>query len=414
MIQAYCLPPEYKLNVKTGYEMSTQAVAPKGNMQNLAVIGASLMLGLLAIVAWNMGGQKQGLAVLIGGLAGFALYHASFGFTAAWRRIFAEGRGVGLRYQFLLIVITCAVSFPLIAYTDARGFILPVSMGMLFGSFIFGFGMQFGGGCGSGTLFVAGGGSTRMCITLLFFVIGSLIGTLHLGWWNAIAFPQFVQSATGVGDRFSYGMIANLGPLGAFALLALMLGAIAIWSVWFEKRKHGSLEGPRETTSFITGPWSPLAGAIALAIVGILTLVIVGRPWGVTWAFALWGAKGADLLGVDVLSWPYWTGWKANAVENSIFRDTTSVMNFGIIAGAMAAAGLAAKFKPLWTLSRVDISTAILGGLLMGYGARLAYGCNIGAYLGGLVSGSVHGWAWALMAFIGSSLAVLTKRRLGI
>lgn len=394
--------------------MSVETAPMPIKPQNLPVIGAALALCALVLVAGNIAGQKQALAVLIGGLAGFALYHASFGFTAAWRRIFAEGRGVGLRYQFLLIVLTCAISFPLIAYTDARGFILPISMGMLFGSFIFGFGMQFGGGCGSGTLFVVGGGSTRMCITLLFFVIGSVLGTMHLGWWNSIAFPEAVQETLGVGDKFSYGMINNIGPFGAFFVLICLLGAIVLWSIWYEKRKHGDLEPPRKTESFITGPWSPLAGAIALAIVGILTLVVVGRPWGVTWAFALWGAKGANALGVDVLSWPFWTGWKANAVENSVFKDTTSVMNFGIMAGALAAAGLASKWRPIFSLSRVEVSTAILGGLLMGYGARLAYGCNIGAYLGGLVSGSLHGWAWAVMAFIGSSLAVMLKRRMNI
>ncbi|MEM9332687.1 MAG: YeeE/YedE family protein [Pseudomonadota bacterium] len=392
----------------------TIATPQPTEFQNRPVIAAAVGLSFLVFIAGYIAGQTQAIAVLIGGLAGFSLYHASFGFTAAWRRIFAEGRGVGLRYQFLLIVLTCAISFPLIAYTDARGFVLPVSVGMLVGSFVFGFGMQFGGGCGSGTLFVAGGGSTRMCITLLFFVIGSLIGTAHLPWWNALAFPDLVQSSLGVGDKFSFGMIQNFGPFWALFVLAGILGTIAVFSIWYERRLHGDLETPRRTVSFIKGPWSPLAGAIALAIVGILTLIVVGRPWGVTWAFALWGAKGAEFVGVDVLSWPYWTGWRANAVENSVFKDTTSVMNFGIIAGALAAAGLAAKFRPIWTLSTVEISTAIFGGLLMGYGARLAYGCNIGAYLGGLVSGSAHGWAWAIMAFLGSCLAVLLKRRLGI
>lgn len=394
--------------------MSAEAAISHNRVQNLPVMFATLGLCLLVVAAGNIAGQKQALAVLIGGLAGFALYHASFGFTAAWRRIFAEKRGVGLRYQFLLIILTCAVSFPLIAYGEARGFILPISMGMLFGSFIFGFGMQFGGGCGSGTLFVVGGGSTRMCITLLFFVIGSLLGTLHLGWWNSLAFPAPVQQAFGIGDKVSYGMIQEMGPLSAFVVIAVVLGAIALWSIWYEKRNHGSLEAPRKTVSIIKGPWSPLAGAIALAIVGILTLVVVGRPWGVTWAFALWGAKGAEAIGIDVLSWPFWTGWKASAVENSVFMDTTSVMNFGIIAGALTAAGLASRWRPVFSLSKVEISTAIFGGLLMGYGARLAYGCNIGAYLGGLVSGSVHGWAWAFMAFIGSSLAVMMKRKIGI
>ena len=127
---------------------------------------------LLALIVWQVAGLAKSAMVLVGVLAGFSLYHAAFGFTAAWRRVFAEGRGIGLRYQFLLILLVCVISYPLIAYTNARGFVLPVSVGMLIGSLMFGFGMQFGGGCGSGTLFVAGGGSTRMMITLIFFVIG--------------------------------------------------------------------------------------------------------------------------------------------------------------------------------------------------------------------------------------------------
>ena len=81
-------------------------------------------------------------------------------------------------------------------------------------------------------------------------------------------------------------------------------------------------------------------------------------------------------------------------------------MNFGIMAGAMIAATLAGKYSPSFRLTRVEFLTAILGGLLMGYGARLAYGCNIGAYLGGLVSGSLHGWVWMIAAFVGSALAI--------
>lgn len=394
--------------------MSEASVAQQNRVQVSPVAFAGLFIGLLVTATSLVSGQKQVMAVLIGVLAGFSLYHASFGFTAAWRRVFAEKRGIGLRYQFILIVVTCAVSFPLIAYTEARGFVLPVSVGMLFGSFLFGYGMQLGGGCGSGTLFVAGGGSTRMCITLAFFILGSLIGSAHVPYWNTVAFPDVVQTSLGIGDRVSYGMIRELGPLSAFFWLAGILGVIALYTVWIEKREHGELEEPRKTISYVRGPWSPMSGAIALAVVGILCLLVIGQPWGITFAFAVWGAKIASAAGIDVASWPYWQGWRGNILENSIFAHTVSVMNFGIMAGALAAAGLAAKFRPIWSLSRIDISTAIIGGLLMGYGARLAYGCNIGAYLGGLVSGSLHGWAWALMAFIGSSLAIITKRRIGI
>ena len=81
-------------------------------------------------------------------------------------------------------------------------------------------------------------------------------------------------------------------------------------------------------------------------------------------------------------------------------------MNFGIIGGAMLAATFAGRFAPKLLVSPTDIGTAILGGLCMGYGARIAYGCNIGAYLGGSISGSAHGLLWMVAALIGSAAAL--------
>ncbi len=116
---------------------------------------------------------------------------------------------------------------------------------------------------------------------------------------------------------------------------------------------------------------------------------------------------------MPVDTWPYWT-WQRSALENHVLRDTTSVMNFGIMLGAMFAAALAGKFTPVWRLGRRDVLTALAGGLLMGYGARLAYGCNIGAYLGGLVSGSLHGWLWLVFGFLGSLLGTRLRIKLGM
>ena len=57
---------------------------------------------------------------------------------------------------------------------------------------------------------------------------------------------------------------------------------------------------------------------------------------------------------------------------------------------ALTASGLAGRFKPAWAVSRRSLVAAIGGGLLLGYGARLAYGCNIGAYFSGVASGRQH------------------------
>ncbi|MEP1932188.1 MAG: YeeE/YedE family protein [Roseibium sp.] len=364
------------------------------------------LLGLISAGAYAAAGPRQAVATVIGGLAGVALYHASFGFTAAWRRIVTEKRGGGLRAQFVLIILTSAVSFPLIAWGGqlgwpTGGFVFPFGFAAALGAFMFGAGMQLGGGCGSGTLFTAGGGSTRMMITLAAFILGSVVATAHMHLWGRL--PKLPPVS----------LIKEFGPHGAFLLTSLVLGSIAFLTIRLERQEHGDVAPQRKTVSFLKGPWSPMFGAVMLTVVGIATFVVVGRPWGITSAFALWGAKIFHAAGIPVDTWPYWT-WQRGALENSVLRDTTSVMDFGIIFGAMAASALAGKYAPIWKLTRRDVLTAVAGGLLMGYGARLAYGCNIGAYLGGLVSGSVHGWLWLLFGFLGSVLGTRLRLRLGM
>lgn len=375
---------------------------PNRNVLALSLAG----LASVAVLAANAGGWRLGAAVVIGGFAGLALYHASFGFTAAWRRLVTEKRGGGLRAQFLLILLTSAVSFPLIAWgasfgMPTGGFVFPFGIAAAIGAFAFGVGMQLGGGCASGTLFTAGGGSTRMMVTLAAFIAGSVAATPHMHLWGQL--PKLP----------AVSLVSEFGPLGAYAATAAVLALIALWSVRMEKKTHGSLAEPRATVSFLTGPWSLALGAIAIALVGIATFIVLGRPWGITSGFALWGAKILQGLGVTVTDWPYWQ-WQKGALEASVFADATSVMNFGILFGAMAAAALASKYAPVWKLSGRDLATAILGGLLMGYGARLAYGCNIGAYLGGIASGSLHGWLWLVFGFMGSLVGTRLRLKLGM
>ena len=50
----------------------------------------------------------------------------------------------------------------------------------------------------------------------------------------------------------------------------------------------------------------------------------------------------------------------------------------------------------------------------MGYGARIAFGCNIGALLGGIASGSLHGWGWLVFAAGGSVLGVRVREAIGM
>jgi uncharacterized membrane protein YedE/YeeE len=357
---------------------------------------------VIALGAWYLNAAiswRQSALFLVGAGAGVVLYHAAFGFTSSWRVFISDRRGAGLRAQMVMLALTCAVFFPLLAGGSVfgqtvRGSVSPIGVGVAAGAFIFGLGMQLGGGCASGTLFSVGGGSTRMLITLFFFILGSVIGTAHMGWWTAQ--PAFAATS----------IVTTMGPWAALAASFALFGAIAWITIVAERKRHGQLvddtkaaRGPR----WLTGPWPLVAGAVGLAIVNIATLTIGGRPWGVTSAFALWGAKWFAALGVDVASWSYWTApAQAAALKSSVLMDVTSVMDFGIILGALLAAILAGKFAPVWKFSGRSLAAAVIGGLLLGYGARIAYGCNIGAYFSGIASGSLHGWLWLVAAFAGN------------
>ena len=61
-----------------------------------------------------------------------------------------------------------------------------------------------------------------------------------------------------------------------------------------------------------------------------------------------------------------------------------------------------------------SLAAAILGGLLLGYGARIAYGCNIGAYFSGIASGSVHGWLWLASAYPGTIVGTRLRPWFGL
>lgn len=137
-------------------------------------------------------------------------------------------------------------------------------------------------------------------------------------------------------------------------------------------------------------------------------LLLAGHPWTITWAFTLWGAKSAQVLGWHPASHSFWSApFQQSALQNSILTDVTLIMNIGLILGAAGAAVLANPFAPVWQFQAASLGAAVLGGLAMGYGARLAaYGCNIGAFLSGVASTSLHGWLWIVAALMGTFIGV--------
>jgi hypothetical protein len=399
------------LSVDARLLASERGAAPPIN--SWVVILASAVLGAGALGLANAYTWRYGALFLLGGALGLVLYHALFGFTSAWRVFIANGRGAGLRAQMLMLAVAVVLFFPVLAHGSlfgqpVHGEYGAVGISVIVGAFLFGLGMQLGGGCASGTLYTAGGGNSRMLVTLAFFIIGSALGAWHLPWWSAQ--PNFG----------SMSLIKSWGWAPALAVSLAGFAVIAALTIVVERRMHGELRygvvtDRRGWRRFLHGPWPLLAGAVALALGNFATLYLAGRPWGITSAFALWGSKIFAASGIDVASWGYWHSVeRAKALQDSVFSDITSVMDFGIILGALLASGLAGKFHPGWKVPPRSLVAAIVGGLMLGYGARLAYGCNIGAYFSGIASSSVHGWLWLAAAFPGSILGTYLRPWFGL
>ena len=340
----------------------------------------------------------------LGVLLGLVLYLSRFGFASTYRNMMLYGETEGIRAQLVMLMLATLLFVPILAAgkvfgTEATGAIAPLGLQVVAGAFLFGMGMQLGGGCGSGTLYALGGGSLRMVITLAAFVAGSFWASLHMGWWQTL--PSI--GVWSIGDRMGWELAVVLQLTVLVGLFLLIRGGKAAET------------GPVSWRTLLSSPWTLMQGAVALALLNTATLIITGHPWTITWAFTLWGAKLAMLTGWTPESHAFWQGgFQLQALNNSMLHDETSLMNFGIVLGALLAALFSHRMKWVWEVNIHRIAASLIGGIAMGYGARIAFGCNIGAFFSGVASTSLHGWLWIFAALAGTWIGIRLRPSFGL
>ena len=379
-----------------------------GPLAGFAVVAAAL----LWFVGAEYGTQKATLLALGLGL-GLALFHSRFGFTSAWRQLVAVGNGSGLRAHALLLGTTATLAALLIGTSTglfgsspvpAGG---PIGVGLILGSFIFGVGMQIGGSCASGTLFAVGAGQAAIVLTLAGFIAGSVL----YAWQYALVdnLPSFAPIV----------MADHIGWVGSWAATIAVLALIVLGSRAWQSRRNppptDAVATSRGLGRIVRGSWPMLIGAVVLAVLAAGVLLVSGGVWGVTSAFGLWGAKALQAIGLHPEAWAYWQQpAQAAQLHAPVLADKTSLTDIGIMVGAALAATSAGTYS---LRQRVPIRTAtaaLLGGVLLGVGARLASGCNIGSYLGGISTGSLSGWIWGLTALAGTWVGLKLRPLFGL
>jgi uncharacterized membrane protein YedE/YeeE len=348
------------------------------------------MAAFFIFLIWSIS-TRQALLFVVGIGMGAALAAFRFGFTTGWRQLIEDRDPRGVAGQVLLLGLGALLAIPLMAqFPELKAALGPPSVSLILGAFVFGLTMQIADGCGSGTLYKAGMGIPLNAAILPLFALGSFLGSVHLHHFLAL------------GQTEPIGLLETTGTAGALAitliLLAVSVGLVRLWvgagRAWLDAR------------------W--IKGAIILAVLATLNLILAGQPWGVVYGFGLWAAKGVTAAGLfDAGTNPFWSqAGNAERLGQTVLLDVTSITNIGILAGALwvASRGTTETAKPLtgqqWLIG-------LLAGFIMGYSSRLAFGCNVGAMLSGITTGSLHGWLWVPAAFAGTLIGVRVRRLYG-
>jgi len=361
------------------------AAPPRVHLRGLllGLAGTALVLAGLS----SIGDAALPPVLVVAMLLGAMFVWLDYGFTGGFRALLVERDGRTLGAAFIVPAVAALVVLPVGVLVEGYGrFVAPIGLPLLVGAAIFGVGMQITNGCGSGSLVAAGQGSRRIWVALPFFCVGGVLGSLMLP--AALRLPSLGE----------IDLPALLGPWGGLLLTEALLGLGALVV----------LRGARPSRARLLAGAAIGAGAAALFLVS-------GTPWGITMGLTLWGAQAAQALGWDLSGLGFWSfGWTREALDGPLLAMHASLSDVGLLLGALLAAAGQGRLRHGAPIGWRDATGVALGGLLMGAGARLSFGCNVGAFLGGASSGSLHGFVWLAAAMLGCWIGIRMRPMFGM
>ena len=138
--------------------------------------------------------------------------------------------------------------------------------------------------------------------------------------------------------------------------------------------------------------WPVMTGGILIGVMSVITFAWA-RPWGVAGGLRNWGDWFFSLVGV------YDQG------PLSPLISTNSILTLGLLWGAFGAALMAKQFS-IRMAPPLEIIKGIVGGSLMGIGAAMAGGCNVGGFYTATSALSFGGLAMMVGLLIGAYLGL--------
>jgi uncharacterized membrane protein YedE/YeeE len=366
----------------------------------LAVVAATVLGAFLL----TYGGLPVPAFSLVAGLAlGFTFQRSRFCFAAAFRDFILFRSTEVARAVVLLLLLTSLGFTAAYFYSALNGLpitphLRPAGLHTATGAAIFGIGMVIAGGCATGMLMRLGEGYVQQYGTLLGFLAGSLLGAWHRFFWLPV-----IEASPVVFLPAVFGW-----PLAVILQSAVLL---ALWLALARLApQSGGGEAPEGAPLFsrqrlFRQVWSYNTGAIVIAFLATILHLYRDRAFTVTTGITYWSAWLYTRFGGELADWVYFQKVSRQiAMEKGFLMTIESLLNVGFILGALAGSLAASEARLRHTRSARHLLVSVAGGLLMGYGARVSQGCNIGAFSTAIGSFSLNGWVFAVFAFLGAYL----------
>ncbi len=418
-----------KGNVKTHEVVQNKTQPIIGIVLAIALIGFSVYLNSIE--------AKLVMQLFAGLMMGYVLSRGRFGFAGGVKRVMVRGEGTLTKALLVMAAVTLIVTFG-IQWKAAQGGAIPAflakegqaiipgtqnvsfaNIGTVLGGFFFGMGMIFSGGCASGTLTDMGEGEVRAWITFPFFILGSIPGEL----------ARYAVDQHAIGKIGAQAYLPDtFGFFGSLALSLVGLGAIYLYVVHYEKKRrekntyldpYGDWEDfekeiPEADDSYsvlekvyhklFVERFTFMKTGLLLAFAWIFILVSQGKSWGVTTAFSHLEVYVGQLFGAEFTN-PKLVEY-SQAVSNGLLQDGGTIRNLGLVVGALLAFLMAGRLKLSFGFKSKDSIYFAIGGLIMGFGARLAKGCNAGALYSGISTFALSGWVFLVAMTLGAVVAL--------
>lgn len=402
------------------------------------VIGFILIILIVVLGKALLASDILFFRLLVGAGIGYTLSRAYTGFAGSVNRALRTGSTKLMRTMMFMFFIAALLTTGLLFRQDATTYNLwinPINLGLVLGGLLFGFGMAFASCCASGVMTDLVTGLPRALITLLFFMMGVFLGyPLQYGaaWVNRSWLFLDVEKASFHNGIFLPDLFrwdGTGGYIGALLLTGVFCALVAWLATLYEKKrklnntfsgvgmekKQAALTEP-DTKEFkllssstydrvFVRPWTLQQGAVLLAIFYALMMGVTKAGWGASTPYGIWFGKLLMLFGVSADSLASFANMSASSFTQPFFENQVTVQNFGIVLGTAVFLLVAGIFKETF-LEEIHITTRealtfVMGGLTMGFGTRLANGCNVGALFTPIANFSLSGWFFLVFMVIG-------------